>query len=133
MGAWGRGVFENDDAMDWTVAFLEGSSVDALQDALDDALDSEDYLDSDQGSYALAAAELLAAATGRPCRDLPSGLGEWATANPQIATPSLLARARDAVDRVIGEDESELAELWAESDEFEDWLEEMEELKDRLS
>jgi Domain of unknown function (DUF4259) len=136
MGAWGLGVFENDDAMDWAVDFEHDPSEQTLREALEAAVTVEHYLERDLGSYALAAAEVLAAARGRPCRDIPPALRDWAAANGGIAAPELLAQARAAIDRVMIVDSSEVAELWATTAASEDaagWTTQIEHLKRRLS
>src|SRR5262249_36443275 len=96
MGAWGTGIFENDDAMDWAVDFQRAPSVQSLRKAFEAVVGVEDYLERDLGSYALAAAAVLAAARGSPCRDIPQALRDWATANQGVATPELATRATAA-------------------------------------
>ncbi len=39
MGAWGTGIFENDDASDWVYTLLEEDGVDALRPTLMAAAD----------------------------------------------------------------------------------------------
>ncbi|SRR5712691_6352561 len=136
MGAWGLGVFENDDAMDWAVDFEHAPSEQSLREAFEAAVAVEDYLERDLGSYALAAAEVLAAARGQPCRDIPPALRHWAAANTGIAAPELLAQARAAIERVTIVDSSEVAELWATTAAPGDaagWSTQIEQLKRRLS
>jgi len=136
MGAWGPGIFENDDAMDWAVDFQREPSEQSLRDAFEAAVEVDDYLERDLGSYALAAAEVLAAAKGQPCRDIPPALRDWATANGGVAAPELLAQALAAIERVTIVDSSEVAELWTTSAKPEDaagWTRQIAELKRRLS
>ena len=136
MGAWGPGIFENDDAMDWAVDFQREPSEQSLRDAFEAAVEVDDYLERDLGSYALAAAEVLAAAKGQPCRDIPPALRDWATANGGVAAPELLAQALAAIERVTIVDSSEVAELWTTSAKPKDaagWTRQIAELKRRLS
>jgi hypothetical protein len=133
MGAWGIGVFENDDAMDWAAGFQRAPSEQELGDAFAAVVAVEGYLERDPGSYALAAAEVLAAARGRPCRDIPPALRDWAAANTGVATPALLAHALAAIARVMIAETSELAELWAETDNGAKWITQIDDLKVRLS
>src|SRR5215813_4616250 len=100
MGAWGVGIFENDDAMDWAVRFKHAPSAQPLRDAFAAVIGVDDYLERDPGSYALAAAAVVAATKGQPCRDLPPALRDWAAANRDVATPDLVASALAAIDRV---------------------------------
>jgi len=106
MGAWGIGFFENDDAMDWAVSFRDAPSPRLLADAFAAVIGVADYIERDAGSSALAAAEVLAAARGRPCRDLPSYLKDWALAHSGVATPALLTQALAAIDRATMEGSS---------------------------
>jgi len=53
MGAWGPGIFENDDAMDWAVDFQHEPSEQSLREAFEAAVAVDDYLERDLGSYAL--------------------------------------------------------------------------------
>jgi len=132
VGAWGIGLFENDDAMDWAVYFRDAPSALVLADAFVAIIGVEDYIERDAGSYALAAAEVLAAVRGRPCRDFPTYLKDWASAHPEIVTPALLTQALAAIDRAMMEKSSEIAELWAEGERAADWIAVVEDLKSRL-
>jgi hypothetical protein len=98
-------------------------------------LASRIYLERDPGSYALAAAEVLAAARGRSCRDIPRALRDWAAANQGVATPELVAQALAAIDRVMVVESSEVAELWAETAKDTDaaaWVTNIDDLRQRL-
>jgi hypothetical protein len=135
MGAWGTGIFENDDAMDWACDFQRAPSERSLREAFDAVVGVEDYLERDPGCYALAAAEVVAAARGRPCRDVPQPLHDWAAANPGVVTPELIAQALAAMDRVTIVGSSEVAELWAETAKDADaaaWLANIDDLRQRL-
>ncbi len=130
MGAWGFGPFDNDDAADW-VYELEGSdSDDVLQRALA-ATSGSGYLDSQEGTTAVAAAEVVAASLGQPAPDLPDGVRAWVATNGGAVRPELAAAARSAIGRVRGE-ESELRELWAESDDGAAWEARLRDLESRL-
>ncbi|HUI95005.1 MAG TPA: DUF4259 domain-containing protein [Xanthobacteraceae bacterium] len=132
MGAWGLGAFENDDAMDWAIAFQHAPSEQAVRDALQAVIGVEDYIERDPGSHALAAAEVVAATNGRPCRDIPPLLRDWAVPNGKIATSELVALALAAVERVTVAESSEVAELWADSPEAAAWAVRMDDLRQRL-
>ncbi|WP_407660454.1 DUF4259 domain-containing protein [Marinimicrococcus flavescens] len=71
------GSFENDAALDWSDAFLEASSVEAIAHALQ-AARQPDYRELDPASAAIEAAGLVAAARGHAGADLPDGLAAWA-------------------------------------------------------
>jgi Domain of unknown function (DUF4259) len=135
MGAWGAGLFDNDDARDWAADFERAPSQQALREAFEAVIGVEDYLERDPGSHALAAAEVLAAARGRSCRDLPPALRNWAVANQGVATPDLVTQALAAIDRVMTVESSEVAQLWAETARDADadaWLANVGDLRRRL-
>ena len=130
MGAWGTDSFANDDAMDW-IAELEARGLAATGGAFA-AVDetADDYLDAVMSSCALAAAEVTAALHGRSSATIPEEIATWVAANPGDPGKALLSSARRIVD-VVGK-QSELRDLWEESDEFEIWRAELADLKTRL-
>jgi hypothetical protein len=115
MGAWGNRTFQNDAALDW-LSEAESRGVEAVRDALTRATMTPDggYLEADDGASAIAAAELLAAASGHGKERLPARALGWLDriASRWSATDDL-ALARRAVDRVVARN-SELAALWAD-------------------
>jgi hypothetical protein len=78
----------------------------------------------------LAAAEIVAALCGLSSRDYPQDLGDLAAAFGAPAA-ALVEAASEAVSRVLFD--SELLELWAESDHAGEWNREMTGLIKRLS
>ena len=58
MGAWGVGIYENDDAADWRFEVAE-SGLAAVEAALDSAIEAE-YVEAPDGACALAAADVVA-------------------------------------------------------------------------
>jgi hypothetical protein len=46
-------------------------------------------------------------------------------------TPEILQLAHDAIDRILGK-QSELQEMWAESDAFEAWQRSVKDLRERI-
>ena len=123
MGAFGAGVFDNDDALDWLEELLESDGIGLIMGALDDAL-AADYLEVTEASAALVAAEVLAARNLRASAALPEELRGW------TEREQMLARAQTAVARVATD--SELAELWAESDAADQWRASLVDLRERL-
>jgi Domain of unknown function (DUF4259) len=132
MGAWGLGTFENDDALDWAAGFRHAPSARLLRDAFAAVIGVDGYLERDPGSYALAAAEVVAAIKGKPCRDMPPALRDWAAANRDVATPDFVASALAAIDRVTVATSSEIAELWAEGSDAPAWAARIDDLRQRL-
>lgn len=119
MGAWGIGNFDNDDAADWVYELADSQGTDILVAALEQAT-SAGYLEAPESSIALAAAEIVAALLGNPATTLPDEVREWATANDVEVDHDLLSLARAAVKRI--KEESELQELFQDSDHYEQWV-----------
>ena len=84
-------------------------------------------------SNALAACEVLARLIGNPGYENPytEKVDEWVATHPQTPSPGLLARANAVINRILG-DNSELKDLWAESDENSNWLASVDDLRHRL-
>lgn len=125
MGAWGAGAFENDDALGLVEEELTLESIEA---ALRAAL-RRGYLDVDDGSRGIAAAELVCALNGHPPKHLPPTAREQL---PALASPGvkLVTLAKRAVVRVRQRKTSELASL-RENDAG--WAAAMDELSSRLA
>jgi hypothetical protein len=131
MGAWGAGIFENDDALDWFDA-LENAGADAVLVALQTIPEEAEYVESSQASEALAAAEIVAAAHGHPAASLPGEAADWLAANAASIDATLVRLAIDAVTRIRAE--SELKELWDEAapDDRTQWYANVDDLLGRL-
>lgn len=131
MGTWGTGNFENDEAMDFCGS-LDAAAGDEPLRAAFAAIDISDGSEAEapESCEALAAAELVAASRGHASSDLPADLSEYMQS---LLPPSdeLKAMACEAVSGVL--QSSELVELWADSDDAEEWNRVMSGLIDRLS
>lgn len=128
MGAWGPGQFENDDALDF-LAELDGpDDLETAFAALPPAEGGE--VEATEAARAMAAAEIVAAMMGRPGPDCPEDLRARLEA---FGAPDrkLVELAREAVSRVLFD--SELLDLWAESEACEDWNRSVTDLIDRLN
>ena len=114
MGAWGAGNFQNDDALDWYEDF-RSKGAGAIADAFS-AVEIAEYVDAGEGTTALAAAEVVAAAFGGPMSEAPADLNDLLSRYQDLIKdlPDIRARAISAVQRVLAES-SELRELWDES------------------
>ncbi|MBT9394159.1 DUF4259 domain-containing protein [Hymenobacter sp. NST-14] len=130
MGAWGYYNFDNDLAADFAEDFKAEPSAELLAQALA-AVTAGEYLDGDLGSEALAAAEIVAAILGKPARNFPNDLLGIIPRLTLAHVEPLRRPAQQAVLGVLGE-ESELRELWEESDEFENWEAQQRQLLKRL-
>jgi hypothetical protein len=135
MGAWGTGIFENDTALDWVWDLEDAEDALALiEDTLERvAGDGLDYLEAPDAEEALAAAQVVAMLQGNP-GDLGAyseELEEWVQTHP-MAVPRVLAhKARAAVVRILAP-QSELAELWEESEEAGEWKACVQDLQSRI-
>ncbi|MBV7409457.1 DUF4259 domain-containing protein [Maritimibacter sp. DP1N21-5] len=134
MGASGISVFQDDASLDWLDDYVS-SGAGAVASALDGAaaVPVTEYLDHHQGAAARTAAEVVATANG----DLPDEItqDQLATLNTHgsdvRAMAGLKSRAKAALDRLISEN-SELHELWMESDDQARWVAAMNDLRRRL-
>lgn len=131
MGAWGAGVFENDDAMDFVFEISEAEGWKLVRRVLRDCLE-EGFTDASQSAMALAAAEAVAAAMGHPVKDLPTEVASWVAQHREDLPAGLEDRARDVVEKIMDEEESELRQLWADEDDAA-WKAALDDLINRLS
>lgn len=134
MGAWGIGSFDNDHACDWLLDLIEGDDLAPMRAAIAQVLAEDDYLDSDLAVEALAAIEVLAATLGRPT----VAIGEeeefqaWLTRLQLQGDPSLVPGALRAIERILAP-ESELRELWEETEDYADWCADVARLRAHVS
>ena len=127
MGAWGTGIFEDDAALDFVAEVTAAGDAAAVEEALRVAAE-EAYLDADLAARALVAASVVAAlADGGG--ELPDDLRGWVAAR-KAPTGDVMRQAQSAVLRVLRE--SELRDLWAESDELDAWCAGLQGLAERL-
>lgn len=129
MGAWGSGPFENDAATDWVHDLEDADDLTLAIDALE-RVRTDEHVDADDASVAIAAAEVVAATGGRPHGDLPPEVTAWIARSDLTLDPEHAEAATGAVERVRA-DESELADRWAESDDVA-WRDHLDDLAERL-
>lgn len=123
MGTWSHEPFGNDTANDWAYELEGQSDFSLVAQAIQNVLDTgADYLDSDLAVEAVAASEVLAKALGRGTQSdaYTEKVDAWIKAMTNAPSPDLLFKAQQALTRILGPD-SELRELWEESDDFERW------------
>lgn len=132
MGTWGYSSFENDAAGDWKDTLLDSEDgapiVRALRAVTDLPLD--EYLEVDEAQSAVAAAEIIACLKAARPSNLPPDVEEWLDSHASIKTEELAPLALGALDRV--KTDSELKELWDESDESGEWHNALADLEARL-
>ena len=112
-GAWGEGSFENDDALDWVAECIRAKGVAPVAHAFQAVLQTS-YVEAPQGSVAVAAAEVVAAALGKPSQTLPPELQAWVRRQQPGQLVQLAPTARKTLARVQDQKISELAQLWTE-------------------
>jgi hypothetical protein len=133
MGAWGVLAFDNDDAGDWAYGLEEVDDLSLVESAFEVVEGAGDYLEAPDASNALAACEVIARLQGKPgyANAYTETVDNWVAAHPMKPSANLVARAGSMIDRILGEN-SELAELWRESDEGDAWVAAVEELRGRV-
>lgn len=112
LGTWDVGPFDNDAAADWYAQFAEAPSWQEIHRAFE-ATTRPAYLEADEASMAVAAAAVVSAAQLGQFEALPPE-GRSAAAGLGKPPAALLREAKAALSRV--QNDSELAELWAEDD-----------------
>ncbi len=130
MPGWGTGSFENDDAQSFLGALHSKDPTD-LKRILARAADHEDYLDRPESSVVIAAAEVVAAAKGNPPQAVPQQIAEWVSKVKGAPSAEMSDLARRAVERV--RTNSELKDLWLETEGLNEWSASLRELTARLS
>ncbi|NJO56556.1 MAG: DUF4259 domain-containing protein [Rhodospirillales bacterium] len=93
-------------------------------------LDEDDYLDADPCCEALAAAEVVAAWAGVPAADLDDKVRAWVAQQQATDLIHLIEKAQRVLARV--RTDSELKDLWEETDSFAEWQAVQANLKQRL-
>lgn len=129
-GAWGPGTFDNDDALDWVQLCTESKGSAVIASALKTVM-QPGALQAQDGAAAIAAAEVVAAARGKPSKRLPRELSDWLKNQPKQEIAKFAAVARKALARVKDPQVSELGHLWEESGEKQ-WSRTVAELEARL-
>jgi len=123
VGTWSHEPFGNDSANDWAYDLDGQTDFSLVAQAVQAVLDNgNDYLDADVAVEAVAAAEVLAKALGRGTQAdaYTEKVDAWLESIAVKPSPDLLSKAQAALTRIVGPD-SELRELWEDSDDFESW------------
>lgn len=134
MGTWSHESFGNDTANDWAYELEDGTDFSVIEAALQVALDEGDeYLDADLAMEAIAAVEVIAKRLGKGTQSdvYTEKVDQWLETISEQPSDDLLSLAKRVLERIVADD-SELKELWLESDEYELWLGSIQQLKDAL-
>jgi uncharacterized protein YggL (DUF469 family) len=137
MGTWAVDAFGNDYAQDWAEDLHETSNLDAVEDTLNTVLDSGAELEAPFAAEALAAIEVLARLQGKggARSEDSAAVDEWVEARKaKTVKPraDLAAKAAQAIERILAPD-SELRQLWEDSEHYADWRASVEDLRARLA
>lgn len=120
MGTWSHESFGNDTACDWAYE-LEGiTDLSVIESTIDRVLESEDeYLEAPDAEEAIAAIEVIAKLLGNGTQSdsYTERADAWAKENNLRPSAELIQKARNAISKILSEN-SELAELWEESEEW---------------
>lgn len=138
MGTWAVDAFGNDYAQDWAQDLHETSNLDAVEDTLNTALEAAPELDAPFAAEALVALEVLARLQGKggAQSDDSAAVDQWVEARKAKGKPvkpraDLAEKAARVLERVLSAD-SELRQLWEESEHYNEWLASVEDLRARL-
>ncbi len=134
MGAWSEESFGNDMACDWAGMFSDNPSMACIEDTIDVVLNENEYLESDEACECIAACEVIARLKGNwGLRDAYSeSIDNWVETSKENPNSNIVEKASNAIDRIMGEN-SELFELWSDSDEFlKSWTQKMNDLRARV-
>lgn len=123
MGAWSHEPFGNDTANDWAYGLDDVADLSYIEETLDRALEEGvEYLDASDAEEAIAAVEVLAHLLGKGTQgdSYTERVAQWAKRVGVKPSPALKNKARQFLQRVVSEN-SEIQELWEESDDAEAW------------
>jgi tetratricopeptide (TPR) repeat protein len=130
MGSWDVGSFNNDGGSDWLEQLLQSRGADKIFRALMVVSNNKDYLEVNDCEQAIAAAELVAAAVGEPSQTLPGEVSHWLEGKDLRLGSELVDLALRVVERVAKN--SELKELWDDTDSALEWYATVDDLAGRL-
>ncbi len=123
MGAWSHEPFGNDTAGDWAYGLEGATDTSPLEAAFETVLSTGDeYLEAPEAEEAIAAAEVVAKmlGSGTQVDAYTEKVDEWVAQISTQPTMELRRKAAAAMRRVLSAN-SEIAELWSESEESEEW------------
>ncbi|MQA18013.1 DUF4259 domain-containing protein [Rugamonas rivuli] len=137
MGTWAVDAFGNDYAQDWAEDLEQTSNLEAVESTLDTALENNGgMLEAPFGAEALVAIEVLARLQGKGGErsEDSAAVDAWVEARKPKARvrTDLAEKAGRAIERILSE-QSELRELWADSEHYADWRAAVEELRGRIA
>jgi hypothetical protein len=133
MGAWSVGSFENDDALDFLAEITESDDLSLIRKVFDNVITSTEYVEAPDACQAIVGAEIIAAAIGRPTAEAQqnTSLNQWLTQIQPTIDNALIVQAIEALTLILAPN-SELRELWEDSEYYAEWKSAMIELRQQL-
>ena len=134
MGAWSVDAFGNDDAADWAYELEGADDLGPIKEAFASVIEvGDEYLEASEATVALAAAEALARLMGHPGEknSYTEAVDNWVARAAAKPTADLIDKAQVVISRILANN-SELHELWKDSDEYDAWLVSVGALRSRL-
>jgi hypothetical protein len=135
MGAWATTPFGNDSACDWAWGLSECDDLSLIEDTLDNVLEiGSEYLEAPDAEEAIAAIEILARLKGNwgERNTYTEEADAWVEKVNLKPNQALVEKSRQVIERILASD-SELPELWKESDDFAAWKSSIDDLKARVT
>ena len=130
MGTWSHEPFGNDTANDWAYELEDTTDFSVIDATLQTALDEgQENLDADLAMEAIAAIEVLAKSLGHGTQTdvYTDKVDEWVDRISLKPSADLLQKAEQVL-ALVASDHSELKELWQETEEYELWANNLEQL-----
>ena len=130
MGTWSHEPFGNDTANDWAYELEDTTDFSVIDATLQTALDEgQEDLDADLAMEAIAAIEVLAKSLGHGTQTdvYTDKVDEWVERISLKPSADLLQKAEQVL-ALVASDHSELKELWQESEEYELWANNLQQL-----
>jgi hypothetical protein len=130
MGTWSHEPFGNDTANDWAYELEDTTDFSVIDATLQTALDEgQEDLDADLAMEAIAAIEVLAKSLGHGTQTdvYTDKVDEWVDRISLKPSADLLQKAEQVL-ALVASDDSELKELWQESEEYELWANNLQQL-----
>ena len=132
MGTWGVKSFDNDTALDWVYDLQLSKDDELVRESLHKIINSSnDFFDADTCCCAIAAAEIIVVFKGNHCPDLPEEVNLWIKNNDLNDVEDLAEMAVNAIEKIKAN--SEIKELWEDSDDYSEWLDSINDLIERLN
>ncbi len=135
MGTWAVDSFGNDDACDWSYALEKVNDLSPVEDALNAVINAgEEGVESSEAAEAIAAIEVIARLQGNwgNRSAYSERVDDWVETNKIQPSTSLAQKAYIVIERILAEN-SELKELWQESEDYKAWLDSVADLKNRIN